>query len=442
MPQFRYEATDTQGRPVTGDLNAADANFAIKQLGDQGLRVRSIVEAKPAMVQPSASRSPVQIAQPPASRPVATVRPQPAPAPQPVSVHSALPPIVRTRRANDRQRWFVFTQLATLIRSGIAPHQALTSMHVRIRQKHIREALLSMANDVRDGRPMSDAMRRYPDIFAPGDVGMVRVGELSGALPQALAEIAEQRKDARSLGMAFWIFWIVLINALLSIPLGLSLLHTMRRMFDAIDYGADTDFFAVMQAEMTRQLTTGIGMWGFVAGIVLLIAFLIWNRTEFRLQRHTAVLGLPYHRKRAIAESMEVFSRSLEMLSRAGFPSRSAWIEAAISVPNLKISNDLSQTGMRLGERTPLSQVLYQMPGVDEEVAPIVENGELTGDVPGALRQVAASYGDRKQSSGRFAKIAAWVWAICLGIVTGAGLFFLILRGFYSYAIDKTMTGE
>lgn len=441
MPQYRYEATDAQGRAVTGDLQAADANFAIKQLGDSGLRVRSIFEAKPAPVANQAPSAPVR--QSVAQRPVATVRPQATQAPHPAApVLTSQPAVARTRRANDRQRWFIFTQLATLIRSGIAPHQALTSMHGRMRQKFLQEALVSMATDVRDGRPMSDAMRRFPDIFAPGDIGMVRVGELSGALPQALAEVAEQRKDARSLGMAFWIFWIVLINALLAIPLGLSLLHTMRRMFDAIDYGAGTDFFAVMKGEMTRQLTSGVGMWGFIVGIILLIAFYVWNRTEFRLQRHAAVLWLPYHRKRAISESMEVFSRSLELLSRAGFPPRSAWIEAAASVPNLKISSDLSQTGLRVGERTPLSQVLYQMPGLDEEVAPIVENGELTGDVPGALRQVAASFGDRKQSSGRFAKVAAWVWAICLGLVTGAGLFVLIMRGFYSYAIDKTMTME
>lgn len=437
MPQFRYEATDAQGRTISGDLQAADANIAIKQLGDNGLRVRSIFEARNAPVQ--AAPRPVPT---PATK--AAVRPQVVPAPRPVVAQPApsQPPVVRTRRANDRQRWFVFTQLATLIRSGIAPHQALTSMHGRIRQKRIREALLSIASDVRDGRPMSEAMKRYPDIFAPGDIGTIRVGELSGALPQAFAEAAEQRKDARSLGMAFWIFWVVVINALLAVPLGLSLMHTMRRMFDAIDLGGDTDFFAVMKAEMGRQLTTGVGMWGFVFGIILLIAFFIWNRTEFRLMRHRLVLGLPYHRKRAIAESMEVFSRSLEMLSRAGYPPRSAWIEAAASVPNLKISNDLLQTGMGLGERTPLSQVLYQMPGLDEEVAPIVENGELTGDVPGALRQVAASFGDRKLSSGRFAKIAAWAWAICLGIITGAGLYVLILKGFYSYAIDKTMSGE
>lgn len=428
MPRFRYEALDSEGRPIAGDVQAASANEAVRALSGSGLRVRSIGDSIVQNPNPSTIASPA------------------SQAPQPGRNHQAQPSVKtpqtkRTRRAGDNQRWLLFSQLASLLQSGISPYQALLSVSGRSKGD-LRQALLAMANYVKDGRSMSEAMKVYPDLFAPGDVGMVRVGELSGRLPAALVEAADQRRDARSLGMAFWLFWLIAVNALIAIPIGLSLAETLKRMFDALDKGTGTNFLALMRTEFFRHLTSGAGLLAVLVGIVLVLFVFVWHRTEFRAKRHCAVLTLPYLRQRAIAESMEVFSRSMEMLSRAGYPPRTVWMEAAESVPNLMLSQNLMEAGKRLSERSSISQALYRLPGIDEEVGPIVEGGELTGDVPGALRQVAAKYGDRKQTSGRLAKTAAWSWAIILGLLTAGGLFVYLSSSFYGYAIEKTMSRE
>ena len=80
--------------------------------------------------------------------------------------------------------------LGTLLSGGIPMVRALDTAGESMGSGLLREALATLRDQVREGRPLADSMART-GIFPSLAIEMVRVGESSGALPQMLESVAE-----------------------------------------------------------------------------------------------------------------------------------------------------------------------------------------------------------------------------------------------------------
>ena len=125
MPFYRYSATDKAGTAVDGTVEAPTAEDATLQLVGQGLFVNQIMKSfgptpapTPTTVasQPEPSQQPVR----PVIKPVQPqpTRPQTA-APVATLVTKGPDPVqtISTRRAKDKDRMFLFSQLAKQLKA-------------------------------------------------------------------------------------------------------------------------------------------------------------------------------------------------------------------------------------------------------------------------------------------------------------------------------------
>src|SRR5882672_7347375 len=82
------------------------------------------------------------------------------------------------------------SQLAVMIRAGISIRAAIEGISDQIPNPKFRAMLVQMKKDVESGKQFSDALMRYPKVFSPLYVNMVKASEMSGGFSKMLDKIA------------------------------------------------------------------------------------------------------------------------------------------------------------------------------------------------------------------------------------------------------------
>lgn len=82
------------------------------------------------------------------------------------------------------------TQLAVMIRAGISLRAALDGIADQTSNPKFKKILTSIKNDVESGKQFSEAIARYPKLFNPLYINMVRASEMAGSFATMLDRIA------------------------------------------------------------------------------------------------------------------------------------------------------------------------------------------------------------------------------------------------------------
>ncbi|HVX85140.1 MAG TPA: type II secretion system F family protein [Phycisphaerae bacterium] len=82
-------------------------------------------------------------------------------------------------------------QLAVMIKAGISIRAALEGIAEQTDNPKFKEILNQVKKDVESGKSFSDALSRYPKVFSPLYINMVKASELSGSFGHMLERIVE-----------------------------------------------------------------------------------------------------------------------------------------------------------------------------------------------------------------------------------------------------------
>ena len=150
MPKFRYTALDAAGRQVSGQLEADGEAGAMRLLSDRQL-------------------FPVAIR----------------------SEDGGTGPGGRRRRVSTRDVGLMYGQLADLIGSGVPMLRALDSLVRSTVSTNLKAILKEVRTAVADGKTLTDALKKYPEVFPPLHTAMVQAGERASFLEDVLRSLAE-----------------------------------------------------------------------------------------------------------------------------------------------------------------------------------------------------------------------------------------------------------
>lgn len=109
-------------------------------------------------------------------------------------------------RCPQRHRWRphhcyeMFRQLATLLQAGLTLAHSLQMLADQHPSEPWRALLQSVADELSEGCPFSEALRRWPTVFTPLHISMVKTGELTGKLEECCRQLAQQQKAQQQLG--------------------------------------------------------------------------------------------------------------------------------------------------------------------------------------------------------------------------------------------------
>jgi len=414
MTRFSYQGTDQKGQPVDGTIDAHDANGAIQRLAGRGVRI---------------SRLQRQLPEPPASRtapktgyePVRTLPRPAAVTPGPAAT------VIRVRRVSRRDQAIALFSLASLLRSGQNPVNALDELAKVTQNPGLAAALLSAGEAAQAGLPISDALRCYPDALHDSAVGLIAAGEKGGFLPDAVQTAAQQAQDTDKLARGFWWAKLLVLNSVLLIPglyfAGQSLLSIWDQ-FDP-DAGGNPSakpVAAVSAGFLDQFLWRGLP----VIALVLFLTWVVrlwWMAPAQRKTRDRVGLRWPHFGQRARFENLSVFTWSLARLSAAGIAPADAWRMATDTAPNIEVRRILLDMGVRMREGTKLSQATQDPRLFPPAYGPMLLAAETTGDVTGALDQLAQIQRGDMESAEQVARFRGGRWGCALLLATtGIGI--------------------
>jgi general secretion pathway protein F/type IV pilus assembly protein PilC len=159
MPDFAYTARNPTGERITGTLSAGSERDAVSMLSSQSLF--------PIDVAPQKSQQGIQF----------------------------------SRRVSGQTMAVTYSQLASLLRSGVPLLRSLGVIRDQSSHATLREVLEDVYRRVEDGTTLAEAMARYPRVFSDLAINMVRAGGEGGFLEEALDRVAkftEQYEDLKS----------------------------------------------------------------------------------------------------------------------------------------------------------------------------------------------------------------------------------------------------
>ncbi|MEW5883590.1 MAG: type II secretion system F family protein [Armatimonadota bacterium] len=296
------------------------------------------------------------------------------------------PQVRRTRAASDRDLGNLFKQLASLLRAGVSPADAHERVGSRIRHRALREACAEIAKATAEGKPTSETMARYVDLFPPHAVGMVRAAEYGGFLPEGYELLSQQFNDRASMNAWFYFVRWISYQGLIGVAIVVAAMSAFWKAFHA--GGNFIGFFVQDLASRTLPIVLVLAVF------ILLVRFLLHSHVTLAL-RHRLVLRAPYgFGARARAEALHVFLWTLRNLAHSGIPPKTAWQLAAAATPNYDYARRLYAAAEGPREAEPISEFVVRSELFDADYADMLSIAQQTGDVPGTLDRMLEITGE------------------------------------------------
>ena len=154
MSTFAFRAVDVAGVPSRGEVEAETKAQVTEQLRERGLIVLDVSEKSEAL-----------------------------------KLEAFLD---RFRGIKTRDLAVFSRQFATLIASGMPMLRSLYTLEDQTEDERLKDAIAGVRQDVEAGSSLADAMERRPQVFDTLFRSMVRSGESSGRLEEALDRVAFQ----------------------------------------------------------------------------------------------------------------------------------------------------------------------------------------------------------------------------------------------------------
>jgi type II secretory pathway component PulF len=302
------------------------------------------------------------------------------------------------QRKPKLQELATFTQqMANLLNSGMPLTVALQSMG-HLESKGIPTSVSrDLRQEVMEGRSLSDAMAKQPVVFSDLYINMVKAGEQSGSLVQVMRRMAahfQQFAEVQSKFTSALIYpaMVVCVGGALMVFFMTFVLPHFMQMF--LGFNIELPLPTRMLIAFTHLITN---MWfgvGAVAGIAV-VSVLVgkFAASEFgRRKIDEWKIKAPVVGKVVRLNLFGQFARTLSTLLQNGVPVLTALRITEQVMPNVLVREAVAQTREAVTDGKTLAQPLARSKIFPQLMVDLVKIGEETGDVPGALANVADTY--------------------------------------------------
>jgi type IV pilus assembly protein PilC len=367
MPRFHYNALNLRGDEQAGELDAPDREQAVAALKAQELFPLRLVPA----VKPAAA--------------VGSLRASAA------GWRWAVPLFAPVKA----RELAVFTrQLAALLHAGMPLLRGLETLARQERNRALQMIVTTLADDIRSGSALSEALARHPRLFGRLYLNMVRAGEAGGALDAVLDRLARyQEKMLRLRGrvkaaMVYPLIVMTLAGAILA-GLLVFVVPRFKQIFADLLKGAPLP--PLTQAVLTVSETVkGHYPAVLAAGVAAGLGFRFFRRTPLGGRLVDGLLvRLPLFGELLLKSLVAQFSRTLGTLLASGVPILQALAIARDTCGNQRVAAAIERVHTRVKEGDPVAAPLAQTGVFPGMVTIMIEVGEHTGQLPEMLGRVA-----------------------------------------------------
>ena len=337
----------------------------------------------------------------------------------------------------------VFTkQLSTMVDSGVALVQGLGILCDQTSNARLRQVLTGVRESVEKGKPLSEAMSQYADVFDKLYVSLVEAGGASGQLDQMLRKLSmyiEKSNKLRSqLKSALSYPTIVLVLALAMTILMLTVVVPMlaKNFTDSgkalpqltqlvIDI---SDFFKSYILEIIATITAIY--WGFSK----------WKSTpKGEMTWDAMMLKVPLFGQVILKISLARFASTMSTLTSSGIAILEALSVCAKASGNIIIESEIDRIKTDVSKGKSLGISMQKSPLFPAMITSMVTIGETTGRLDTMLEKVSYFYEEEVDSA--LAAALKMVEPLMFVIIGGIVGFILIAMYLPVFDLASTVSG-
>lgn len=358
MPVFRYEALDTQGRPIKGRVSADTQEHAIARIRGMNYYLLNIEEAQ--------------------------------------GGESLLERwLQRLKRVKLKDVVIFSRQFATMVGAGVGLVRCMEALESQTRDVQLKEIVRSIRQSVISGEPLSEAFGRYPKVFPSLYVSMLKVAEAGGSLDEILNRVAdylENEQELRSRVKSAMTYPIVVLLFALVVILVLVffILPRFRTLFEEMGIPLPLTTRVLLHSSEYAVRFWYLFPLALVGGVM---GYRWYNRTpQGRRNLDSIKLRLPLIGDIALKIAVARFSRTLATLIRSGVPLLQALEIVAETAGNKVIEESVlsARRSVREGER--ITEPLAATGVFPPMVLQMIAVGEETGMLDQMLLKISAFY--------------------------------------------------
>lgn len=288
----------------------------------------------------------------------------------------------------------LFTQkLYNLSKSHVELLSALRLLEQGGNDNTERALLEDIIKNIKEGMTFSQCLSRYPQYFSPLYVNIIRTGESSGQLKDALEQIlirlerVEELRTKVRQALAYPIFMIVVGIGTVFVMLTF-ILPRLAGMFE--------DFQATLPLPTVILLTVANFLKKYYALIIIFLCVLISLLQKKRSDGSTILSRLKYRvplvRRLIYKQSLANFSTSTALLLKSGVTLLSALSITAPIIGNPQYIRQLGEVANDIKEGSSFSQALSKFKIFPDFFVQMIRVGEEGGRLDSVLEDIADSY--------------------------------------------------
>jgi len=384
--KFNYQARDQKGEVQSGQVEASSREAAVTLLQRHGLYITFLEE----------------VAAPPFYAQIIKI----------------------FERTSQKDIVLFSRQLAIMFKSRVPLVESLEVLAVQARNLDLKEKIFKISEEIEGGTTLSGALSKYPKIFSPFYIAMVRAGEASGKLSEALSYLAEHLERGYHLasklrGAMIYPAMVIFVAMIVFALMMFYIIPQLTEVF--LSSGSELPLIT----KGAISLSIFLKKWGIFLILTLLglIIFAIrYSRTSQGKKFFDQIsLRLPLVSELLKMICLSRFAENLSTLISGGLPIASALEISGEIVGNSVYREIIFQTRDEVRKGESISSILSRFPEVFPPVfTQMTLVGEKTGTLDKTLRNIVSFY--QKEVDGtvdNLLSILEPALIIFLGLVVG-----------------------
>lgn len=295
-----------------------------------------------------------------------------------------------------REKIMFTRNLSGMLQAGLPVHRALTVLNKQTKNKAFQKVLDFLIETINKGGTLSDGMEKFPHVFPPLFVSMVRAGEESGGLSNTLKQIGATLQKTFDLNKkiksamtypSIIVFAMILIGGFMLVQVVPTLSKTFK------DIGADlprsTQFIIWLSEVLKNNLILFLLTLAVIVGGFILMAKM--KKTQKYID--FLILHLPVIGNLAKEVNTARTTRTLSSLLSAGVPMSRALSITKDVLQNVYYQKILTDSITAIEKGQPLSAIFKDnIKFYPIMVGEMMEVGEETGNFATMLMDIALFY--------------------------------------------------
>lgn len=318
-------------------------------------------------------------------------------------------------------------QLSSILSSGLTLMQALTILRDQTENEVMKNITSGIITDVQEGKTLAMAIAKYPSIFSPIYISLIRAGESSGFLDKILERLADNLEKSQKLkstirsALLYPVIIVILMIAVMTIMM-IFVIPQLTGLYANLN----------IALPLSTQIVVGISnitisYWPFVLGLIILTFFGYkrWVSTDSgRLLKDDLSLHVPIFGIIVQLSILTEFARTFGLLVGAGTLVVQSLNESADVAGNKVYQNAILDVAKRVEKGITVGDALSTYGIFPPILVQMVRIGEQTGKLDDSLLKVSEYF--EREVEGRVKGLTTALEPFIM-VVLGVAVAFLII---------------